>query len=354
MKKIIYVIYITICTLIMIFFYNNTFLYEQTILKVKSVENNYSDTTEIYTQTIQGIVKNGDYINKEFELLNETSYSSVYDESINQGDFIFVKISADGSKIESITGIKRDYILVFMILIFITLLLIIGEEKGFKTIISLIINIILSISATIFYINQNANYNILFIFTPIIILSVTTSLLLVNGYNKKSISAIISTLLTLVVTFSLVCILINFFDKGLFYYTMDYVDVVKNYKSIFYLTILLSGLGAVMDIAITVSSSLNEIINKNPKVTHEELLKSGKNISKDITGTMINVLLYTCFISTIPTIILAIKNNIGFINAIDIYGQIQMVIILSSAIFVIISIPVSLKTSLHIFKRRQP
>ena len=66
---------------------------------------------------------------------------------------------------------------------------------------------------------------------------------------------------------------------------------------------------------------------------------------------MINVLLFTCYISVIPIVVLATRNYMSIANAISTYGQIEMIRILTSSISIVISIPIALYVSIFIYKR---
>ena len=131
---------------------------------------------------------------------------------------------------------------------------------------------------------------------------------------------------------------------------MDYIEIIKDYQGIFYTDILLCGLGAIMDISITMASSLYELISTNNDISVQELRKSGQEISKDILRTMINVMLFTCYISVIPIIILASKNYLSIFEAINTYAQIEMIRVLTSCISIVLAIPISLYISLLIYK----
>ena len=65
---------------------------------------------------------------------------------------------------------------------------------------------------------------------------------------------------------------------------------IDNPDEIFHAEILLSGLGAIMDVAVAIAVALSEIVTKRPEVTFRELFRSGREIGYDIMGTMINVL----------------------------------------------------------------
>lgn len=55
--------------------------------------------------------------------------------------------------------------------------------------------------------------------------------------------------------------------------------------------IIIGALGAVMDVAISISSALLEISLANPGYTRQKLFESGMNIGRDIIGSMVNTLI---------------------------------------------------------------
>ncbi len=55
--------------------------------------------------------------------------------------------------------------------------------------------------------------------------------------------------------------------------------------------ILIASLGAVMDVAMSVSSSLHEIKENRPDISAKEIFHAGINIGRDMIGTMSNTLI---------------------------------------------------------------
>lgn len=55
--------------------------------------------------------------------------------------------------------------------------------------------------------------------------------------------------------------------------------------------LLISSLGAVMDVAMSVSSSLQEIFAQNPSMSRRELFRSGMHVGRDMMGTDSNTLI---------------------------------------------------------------
>jgi len=335
-----------------IFIYNDYFLYSTPIVKITNIaeEKNDSNKDEYYNQKITGIIQNGKYKDKIIEVNNKTSKSGVYDEKIHKNAEIFVELSKDGTKVNSITGIKRDKYLVILFIIFIDLILMVANKKGMKSLLSLFINIIISIISIIIFQHSYKTINILLLYIIISILFIILSLYITNGKSRKTLAAIISSVISLFISFSLSFIIIKLFGKDITIWTMEYIEVIYDYENFFYVSILLCGLGAIMDISITISSALNELITKNPKIEVPTLIKSGKEISKDIVGTMNHVMLYTCYSSIIPLVFLALRNGMILSNALNFYGNLELVIVLTSCISIVLAIPISLYTSIFILK----
>ncbi len=340
--------------LILLFVSHNYFLYEIPILQITELENQASEdeTSEVITQTITGIIKNGEQKGSVVTVSNTTTFSGVFDEQIHKNSELLLSFttSSDGAVSISILGIKRDKYLVFLLLLLINLLFIIGGKKGVKTCISLLVNTLILLIALYLFINEWLTISIFIVFLPIAILFIIASLSICNGFDRKTLAAIISSIVSLLLSFLLAFIVLNHYKTTILWGNIDYIDLIRDYEGIFYLNILLSGLGAIMDISITMSSSLNEIIEKNKKTSYRALRNSGQEISQDILGTMINVMLYTCYIWIIPLVLLACKNNMTLVDAIQNFGQIEMIRVLTSSISIVLAIPISLYISLWILK----
>lgn len=354
MKKIKLIILLILSIISIIFVYNDYFLYTDTILKVTSINNKLTKTTinkeKYYTQEITGKIMNGKYKGKEVKTFNNISSSGVYGEKIAKNNELFVELSLDGENVIRIINIKRDKYIAILFVIFIDLIILIAGKKGIKTITSLIGNIIITILSIIVFKNNYHKINMLHLYLIIAVIFIIFSLYITNDKSKKTLAAIISSIVSLFISFGLCYLIIVLFGDDINIWMMEYIEVVFDYKNFFYVSILLSGLGGVMDIAITLSSALNELINKDKNITKSQLLNSGKEIAKDIIGTMTNVMIYTCYVSIIPTVLLALKNNMALANAITLYGNIELIIVLSSCVSITLAIPISLYVSILILK----
>lgn len=75
-----------------------------------------------------------------------------------------------------------------------------------------------------------------------------------------------TTLIVLVMIMGIFDVVIHH-AEDLDYSTMEYLGSIENPDEIFHAEILISGLGAIMDVAVAIAASLSEIVEKKPEVT---------------------------------------------------------------------------------------
>ena len=352
-----HIILLIVSLMCVVFAYNDYFLYKTPILKVTEVNNTLDYKTdngeEYYIQDIKGVIKNGKYKGRRLSATNNYSTSLVYEDKIEKGNSLLVELSDSGNSILNINSIKRDHYLVILLVIFIDLIVLVAGRKGVQTLISLLFNVAISLTAIFLYSNRHIKINLLLLYLIVSMIFVIGSLYITNGKSKKTLAAIISSIVSVFLSFGLSFLLIKLNIDKLYIWTLDYVEAINEFYYYLYVSILLCGLGAIMDIAITIASSLNELITKDPKIKTKALFKSGRVISKDVVGTMINVMLLTCYTSVIPTVVLALRNHMSFANALDFYGSLELTVVLCTCIGIVLAIPVSLYISIMILKGKK-
>jgi hypothetical protein len=88
-----------------------------------------------------------------------------------------------------------------------------------------------------------------------------------------------------------------------------------NFVAIAVSTMILATLGAVMDVAMSIASTINEIFTIDNTKTVKELFTSGMNVGKDIIGTMANTLILVYLGASLPLLLLASNVDLQkFIN----------------------------------------
>jgi uncharacterized membrane protein len=184
----------------------------------------------------------------------------------------------------------------------------------------------------------------------LVLLFTCLSLLLISGWNQKTFAAICSTLISITITLLLFQLTMSF-TEGVDYAFMEYITSPADLPEIFMAQIMIGGLGAVMDVAITEASSISELIAKDKEIPLKNLIQSGRDIGHDIMGTMINVMLFTYISGSIPLIILKMNSEIRLHTIILWHMPMELYRFLIGSIGILISIPVSILVSLLFFRR---
>jgi uncharacterized membrane protein len=335
------------------FYHNSIAVVTETkvIDKNKSVDSNHNKDI-VFSQSIAAKIKNGAYKGKTLHLENTYSSSGAYDQEYVKGTELFVSIdrSSDSTLSGTIKGVKRDTQMVTIVGLFILTLLAIGKKQGFYSIISLFINIILLIGALNIYVLYN-HVSLLAISSIAVVIFTIVSLLLVSGKQEKTYVSIISTLLGTFLSLLIAFVVIHLTDaNGLRYEGMEFLTILP--QKIFMSQILIGSLGAVMDIAITITSALYELYEKNKTITYRELIKSGKEIGGDIMGAMTNILFFSYISGTIPMILLFLKNGspLGYTFSMNI--SLELIRALTGSIGIVLTIPITLYLSaLFIYRK---
>ena len=264
-----------------------------------------------YTQKITARILNGTHKGEEISISNEYTSSQVQNQKYHKGDTVLLSGSRENPG-KSIRSIKRDGYLALLAGGLFFLLICITGKQGFYTIISLILNtIIFAFGFQAFMKGEN----ILNICNVIAFLFSITTLICLNGIHRKTWASVISTICVLFLIMALFEFSIQFFGD-LDYSNLEYLGSMSNSADIFWTDIMLTGLGAIMDVAVTISAATGEIVRKNPDVSLRKLIHSGREIGYDIMGTMINVLLFVLASGMIPMFILKMNNEIRFITII--------------------------------------
>ena len=145
-----------------------------------------------------------------------------------------------------------------MIVIFLNLLYIVGSYKGLLSVLSVVLNLV------IFYIGLALYFkgiNLLFLCVIEMIIFSIISLILASGFNKKTLSAIISVIISTLVMLITIVIIINFTGyKGINFNELSFLTVPI--EDIILPELLIGSTGAIMDVAITISASISELIQK--------------------------------------------------------------------------------------------
>jgi len=240
----------------------------------------------------------------------------------------------------------RDKVLYILIFLFIFVLIGVGRIKGLMALISLVITGLLIAFFMLPLMFKGYSPILLAIITASIVIFL--SLMLIGGFNKKSLAAIIGTSAGVVIAG-----IISLISGRLAHLTgitgeaseqLIYIvgSFPINIKGIMFAGIIISSLGAVMDVGMSIASVVFEIHNKAPELNKAELFKSGMNVGKDIMGTMANTLILTFAGCSLSIMILLMAYNMPYFRAINL-NTVSTEIIqgLSGSIGLILTVPIT-------------
>ena len=295
-----------------------------------------------YTQNITARILNGAHKGEKIAVSNEYTSSQVQTKKYHKGDTVLLSGSKE-SPGKTIRSVKRDGYLALLAGGLFFLLICITGKQGFYTIISVILNtVIFAYGFQAFADGKN-------ICNIIAVLFSLTTLICLNGIHRKTFSSVISTLCVLFLIMALFEFSVYMYGD-LDYSNLEYLGSTGNSADIFWADIMLTGLGAIMDVTVTISAAAGEIVRKNPSVSLKKLIHSGREIGYDIMGTMINVLLFVLASGMIPMFILKMNNDVSFITIVRYHIPYDICRFLIESIGIVLAIPVSIFVASVIMK----
>ena len=106
--------------------------------------------------------------------------------------------------------------------------------------------------------------------------------------------------------------------------------------------VIISALGAVMDVAMSIASAQSELKAVDPNLSARALWRSGMNIGRDMVGTMTNTLILAILGSGMVLILYLYSLNLSWYQLMaSSYIAIELISSVSSAIGVILAVPLT-------------
>ena len=239
---------------------------------------------------------------------------------------------------------------------FVVLVLLIARKNGLKALFALIVTVAFIIQVFIPAIFKGYS-PILFAVLTVVFSSLVTIYFTV-GTSKKFFVALLGVIggvliagvLSYIFTYRMR--LNGFLDSDL----LASAYLLKNIKmrELIPAGVIIGSLGAVMDVAVSIASSINELHETDPNMSKKSMIKSAINIGHDIIGTMINTLILAYIASAIFTLLLIyIQANeyplIRILNFQDIAVEIMRSI--CGSIGILVAVPITAYIGTMIYKK---
>ena len=292
---------------------------EAIVIKVGEIKEVQTGSINDTVQEVTIEILEGEYEAKEFS----TDYVLSYDMDgkikayeLEVGDKVSVQLVEDenGNVTATVQNVIRDKYIFIMFGLFLLSIILIGGKQGIKAIIGLLITIIAVYFVLIKGIYFGYDVILMTIFTSAIIIAFT--FVIIGGFSKKILTAALGTLGGVIAS-GIVAVIFSHLAKlsgaceDAIQLSMNMNTVNFNFRDLIFAGIVISALGACMDVGMSIASSLDEIKNKTKDISWKELFKSGMNIGKDVIGTMTNTLILAYVGGALTLILLFLACDMG-------------------------------------------
>lgn len=323
------------------------------------VDNQGSDPNEVYDMEQKVVLKvtSGKFKDQTFEISNFLSGSYVYDIPVEKDDKVVVHIEeyTDGHVTVNVSDYVRDNYVYLLVALFVLSIVLVGRKKGVKTVITIGFTMLMIFKVLLPLFLKGYNPIILTVCVAILIAVVT--ILFVSGFNKKSVAAIVGTMLGVVIAGVLAFVVgskvkltgLSTEEAAMLLYIPQ--DVKFNFKELLFSGILLGSLGAVMDVAMSIASSVEEIHKADPNRSMSKLFNSGMEVGKDIMGTMSNTLILAYTGSSIPLLLIFMSYDVPMLKMInlDVIAT-EIIRSLAGSIGLVLTIPLTAMIAVILIK----
>ncbi len=264
----------------------------------------YGNKDETRKQVLHLKVLSGKFKGQTYKTTNMYYPSQLVTQKFRAGQRLFVNIK-HGEPI--IQDPKRDWVLVLAMTVMSTLLVAVSGKKSLSLIASMILSWVIFYLVIMLDIKLNGSYIVLLFGFANIVFSFF-SLLVVQGFNRKMLATWLATILGTFVSFALCYLIMRLTGESeIKYETGDYAT--QDPRGIFLAQTLLGILGAVMDEATDIISSLYELVQTKADLTAKQLVHSGRTMGQEIMGPLINVLVLIFMSEELPLTIIYLRDN---------------------------------------------
>lgn len=333
-----------------------------------SVDQILSDSTEKDPASDNGYrgeqlllvtVRSGDYKGQQMQVYNYVG--PLYGGPLKVGDRATILIStySDGTVNATVYEFDRLLPLCIVLVLFIAAAVAVGGRTGIKSLVALAVTLVCLFSVLLPSLMKGAN-TLLMTFIVCAYVAVV-SLTIVGGVRKKTVCAMLGA-----VAGTALALLFGLLAQGLTRIDGLRIDDVEpllqlrqtgtpiGLRGLLVGGIVISALGAVMDVTMGIASSLSEVHAANPELSRRELFRSGMNIGRDMVGTMTNTLILAFLGSGFTLILYLYSLGLSPRQLLSsAYVSLEVVSGVASSVGVILSIPLTALITAEVFTREK-
>ena len=270
-------------------------------------DNLDSNGTRVGEQKVRVKMLTGARKGEELDITSSSGY--LFGAACKVGMKVIVMQSVAGeTTIASVYSQDREWVIYIFALLYLLALCVIGGKQGIKGCLGLIFTFfcVIFVYLPLVYLRFSPFWAAVFI----CFLTTLVTMYLIGGPTKKTCAATLGTLAGVVLAgLSAWC-----FSKasGISGYNVSDIETLMTLWNtnriqvggLLFSGLLISCLGAVMDVAMSISSAIEEIYKQNTSLTRKELFNAGMRVGRDMMGTDSNTLILAFAGSSVSTLLL--------------------------------------------------
>ena len=276
------------------------------------------NTTEDIDQIVSLQITSGRFRGQTIDFNNKKIGRIFSDRDFFIGNRVFLEIPLRSKDQQTVTSVQllerfRTPFLLYLAGLFSCLMVLVGGAKGIRALLALCVS-----GMAVFFILLPLlvkGYNPITVALAISALLTVLTFVFITGLSRKVVSGVIGTLggLAAVGILSVICQRVMYFT-GLaeeFGYLELGIALWRtsashgwNFHGILVAGMILGAVGAMMDVAMSISSAVYEVKTVNPRVTVHQAIGAGLNVGRDVMGTMADTLIFAYLGADIITLLL--------------------------------------------------
>ena len=283
---------------------------------VKILQDNLEENgTRVGEQKVRVRMLTGVRKGEELDITSSSGY--LFGAACKPGMKVIVMQSVAGdSTVASVYTQDREGVIYIFALIYLLVLGLIGGKQGIKGCLGLVFTFfcVIFVYLPLVYLKYSPFWTAVFV----CFITTLVTMYLIGGPTQKTCAATLGTLVGVILAgVSAWC-----FSKasGISGYNVSDIETLMTLWNtnriqvggLLFSGLLISCLGAVMDVAMSISGAIDEIYRQNLSLSRKELFKAGLRVGRDMMGTDSNTLILAFAGSSVSTLLLDYSYNLPY------------------------------------------
>lgn len=283
---------------------------------VKILQDNLEENgTRVGEQKVRVRMLTGVRKGEELDVTSSSGY--LFGAACKPGMKVIVMQSVAGdSTVSSVYTQDREGVIYIFALIYLLVLCLIGGKQGIKGCLGLVFTFfcVIFVYLPLVYLKYSPFWTAVFV----CFITTLVTMYLIGGPTRKTCAATLGTLVGVILAgVSAWC-----FSKvsGISGYNVSDIETLMTLWNtnriqvggLLFSGLLISCLGAVMDVAMSISSAIDEIYRQNLSLSRKELFRAGLRVGRDMMGTDSNTLILAFAGSSVSTLLLDYSYNLPY------------------------------------------